>query len=84
MKPKKKYRRGRGLGLDSGLDLAISRFIYSFAITRERAFLLPCLKTATGGLIVTIKSQVVVYASAERAERLLLFLLYPCLLCGYE
>ncbi len=31
MMPKKKSRRGRGLGLDSGLDLAISRFIYSFA-----------------------------------------------------
>ena len=30
MKPKKKSRRGQGLGLDSGLDLAISRFIYSF------------------------------------------------------
>jgi hypothetical protein len=29
MKPKKKSRRCRGLGLDSGLDLAISRFIYS-------------------------------------------------------
>jgi hypothetical protein len=31
MNPKKKSRRCRGLGLDSGLDLAISRFIYSFA-----------------------------------------------------
>ncbi len=31
MKPKKKLRRCRGLGLDSGLDLAISRFIYSLA-----------------------------------------------------
>jgi hypothetical protein len=30
LKPKKKSRRDRGLGLDSGLDLAISRFIYSF------------------------------------------------------
>jgi hypothetical protein len=30
MKPKKKSRRCRGLGLDSGLDLAISHFIYSF------------------------------------------------------
>jgi hypothetical protein len=30
MNPKKKSRRCRGLGLDSGLDLAISRFIYSF------------------------------------------------------
>jgi hypothetical protein len=30
MKPKKKSRRCRGLGLDSGLDLGISRFIYSF------------------------------------------------------
>ncbi len=29
MNPKKKLRRCRGLGLDSGLDLAISRFIYS-------------------------------------------------------
>jgi hypothetical protein len=29
MKPKKKSCRCRGLGLDSGLDLAISRFIYS-------------------------------------------------------
>ncbi len=31
MNPKKKSRRCRGHGLDSGLDLAISRFIYSFA-----------------------------------------------------
>jgi hypothetical protein len=30
MNPKKKSRRCLGLGLDSGLDLAISRFIYSF------------------------------------------------------
>ncbi len=29
MKPKKKSLRCRGLGLDSGLDLAISRFIHS-------------------------------------------------------
>ena len=29
MNPKKKSRRCRGLGLDSGLDLAISRFIHS-------------------------------------------------------
>jgi hypothetical protein len=34
-----------------------------------------------GGLNVTITSQVVVYAPAERAEKLLLFLLYPYLLC---
>jgi hypothetical protein len=32
MNPKKKSRRCRGLGLDSGLDLAISRFIYSFGL----------------------------------------------------
>ncbi len=32
MNPKKKSRRCRGLGLDSGLDLAISRFIYSLDI----------------------------------------------------
>jgi hypothetical protein len=31
MKPKKKSHRGRGLGLDSGLDLAISRFMHSLA-----------------------------------------------------
>jgi hypothetical protein len=31
MNPQKKSRRCRGHGLDSGLDLAISRFIYSFA-----------------------------------------------------
>ncbi len=30
MNPKKKSRRCRGHGLDSGLDLAISHFIYSF------------------------------------------------------
>ncbi len=36
MNPKKKSRRWRGLGLDSGLDLAISRFIYSFAFTAFR------------------------------------------------
>jgi hypothetical protein len=29
MNPKKMSRRCRGLGLDSGLDLAISHFIYS-------------------------------------------------------
>ncbi len=44
----------------------------------------PCLDTATGGLNVTIKCQVVVYAPAERAEKLLLFLLNPCLLCDGE
>ncbi len=33
MNPKKKSRRCRGLGLDSGLDLAISRFIYSFGLS---------------------------------------------------
>ncbi len=32
MNPKKKPRRCRGHGLDSGLDLAISRFIYSFGL----------------------------------------------------
>jgi hypothetical protein len=32
MNPKKKSRRCRGHGLDSGLDLAISRFIYSFGL----------------------------------------------------
>jgi hypothetical protein len=31
MNPKKKPRRCRGLGLDSGLDLAISRFTNSLA-----------------------------------------------------
>jgi hypothetical protein len=30
MKPKKKSSPSLGLGLDSGLDLAISPFIYSF------------------------------------------------------
>jgi hypothetical protein len=33
-------------------------------------------------LYETITSQAVTYAPAERAEKLLLFLLYPCLLCG--
>jgi hypothetical protein len=37
-----------------------------------------------GGLNVTIRSQVAVYAPAERAEKLHLFLLYPFLLCGIE
>ncbi len=32
MNPKTKSRRCRGHGLDSGLDLAISRFIYSFGL----------------------------------------------------
>ncbi len=40
------------------------------------------MDTATGGLNVTITSHVVVYALAERAEKLLLFLLYICLLYG--
>jgi hypothetical protein len=31
----KKSRRCRGLGLDSGLDLAISRFIYSFVTNQQ-------------------------------------------------
>jgi hypothetical protein len=35
MNPKKKSRRCRGLGLDSGLDLAISRFIYSFGLRKS-------------------------------------------------
>ncbi len=33
-------------------------------------------------LYKTITSQVVTYALAKRAKKLLLFLLYPCLLCG--
>ncbi len=40
------------------------------------------MDTATGGLNVTITSQVEVYATAKRAEKLLLFILYPYLLCG--
>jgi hypothetical protein len=32
MNPKKKLRRCQGLGLDSGLDLAISRFIHSLGL----------------------------------------------------
>jgi hypothetical protein len=40
------------------------------------------LNCATGGLNVTITSQVVVNAPTERAEKLILFLLYPYLLCG--
>jgi len=36
MNPKKKSRHCRGLGLDSGLDLAISRFIYSFAFIAQQ------------------------------------------------
>ncbi len=39
MNPKKKSRRCRGLGLDSGLDLAISRFIHSLALNRKPFFL---------------------------------------------
>jgi hypothetical protein len=35
MKPKKKSRRCRGLGLDSGLDLAISRFIHSLDLDTD-------------------------------------------------
>ncbi len=35
MNPKKKSRRCLGLGLNSGLDLAISRFIYSFDRGRD-------------------------------------------------
>ncbi len=42
------------------------------------------MDTATGGLNVTITSQVVVYATAERAKKLHLFLIYPFLLCGLE
>jgi hypothetical protein len=42
------------------------------------------LDTATGGLNVNIISQVVVYTPAERAEKLLPFLLYPYLLFGRE
>jgi hypothetical protein len=42
------------------------------------------LDTATVGLNVTITSQVVVYASDEKAEKLLLFLLYPYLICGVD
>jgi hypothetical protein len=36
MNPKKKSRRCRGLGLDSGLDLAISRFIHSLVCNTFR------------------------------------------------
>jgi hypothetical protein len=38
--------------------------------------------TNSGGLSVTITSKVVVYAPAETADTLTLFLLYPFLLCG--
>ncbi len=53
-----------------------------YSITRERILLIASLKldTATGGLNVAITSHAVVYAPAERAEKFLLFLLYPCLL----
>jgi hypothetical protein len=49
-----------------------------YTITRKRLFLFPCLKildAATGGLYVTITSQFEVYAPAERAYKLLVFLL---------
>jgi hypothetical protein len=51
--------------------------------TRERVFLLPCLKILLGhSNRWTQCNQVVEYAPAERAEQLLMFYLYPCLLCG--
>jgi hypothetical protein len=55
-----------------------------YTITTERILLFPCpkLDTATGGLNEAITSLAVVYSPAERAEKLFLFLLYPCLLCG--
>jgi hypothetical protein len=42
------------------------------------------MDTATGGLNVNIISQVLVYSPAERAEKLLLFLLYSYLLFGRD
>jgi hypothetical protein len=58
-----------------------------YTISRERVMLIPCLKiwlvhNNSCGLNITITSQVVLYAQAERADTILLFLLYPFLLCG--
>ncbi len=55
---------------------------------KRKSILFPCLKSFlahnnSGGLNVTLPSQVVVYSPARRAEKPLLFLLYPSLLCGW-
>jgi hypothetical protein len=49
MNPKKKLRRCRGLGLDSGLDLAISRFIHSLACVHIINSVLPFTVSLEGG-----------------------------------
>jgi hypothetical protein len=59
-----------------------------YTITRGRLFLYPCLKIFLGHsnrwthCIHQEPSCGVQYTSAERAEKLLLLLLYSCLLCG--
>ncbi len=57
-----------------------------YTITRKRVFgfhaYKSCLDTATGGLYITLTSQVVMYAPAERAKKFSLSRLSPSLLCG--
>ncbi len=57
-----------------------------YTITRKRVFLFPCLKILLGHsnrwTQCDHQEPSCVYGPAERAENLLLFLLYPYLLCG--
>ncbi len=57
-----------------------------YTITRERIFLFPCLKILHGhsNWWTQCNHREPVCGPAERSEKLLLFLLYPCLLCERE
>jgi hypothetical protein len=69
----------------NALNKVINKAAYN--INMERVFLFQCLKillghSNSGGLNVTITRNFMVYSPTERADTLLLFLLYPFLLCS--
>jgi hypothetical protein len=69
------------------LEISFKHILNSteYTITRNLYFwfhaLKSCLDSATGGLYVTVTSQVVAYAPAERAETFSLFPVSPSPLC---
>ncbi len=78
MQPKTKESKYTGLGLATFWSTIYrnGKFSPAWCWCGVRALPLSLLSTST------ITSKVVVYAPAERADTLLLFLLYPFLLCG--
>ncbi len=70
MNPKKKPRRCRGLGLDSGLDLAISSFIHSLVPNQPELFLIVCtigFKATKFGIVCLLKSRGVFWTKIIRS-----------------